>query len=414
MKRYKDKIIRFLRWTQKYTKTDMVYLAKGGFWLALGQIVSTAILFVLGLAYANLWDPVSYGNYKYILSIVGALNIFTLTGMGTAVTQAVARGFDGSFYSATKERLKWGSLGSLVAIALSGYYFYKGNLKLSLPLLISALFLPLTNSFSVYQYYLTGKKKFKLVTQYKNLSEVFSALVLIVTLFLTKNLFYLIASYFISHVLANFFFYIKTKSELQLNKKEDPKTISFGKHLSILKLIGPIANNLDSLLIFHYLGAPEVAIYSFAMVLPEKIRGLLTNIQSLALPKLAEKNKKEIKKTIFEKTPHLIATSLLVLIVYLVVSPFLYRIFFPQYLNSIPYSRVFAIAFLANSSLSIAALDAKMAIKERYIFTVFFHSSKIILMFVLVLHFGLWGIIIGRLAAKFLSFVLSLLLLKKI
>ena len=85
---------KILRRSQKYTGTDNVYLAKSGFWLTLGQFFSLVVTFLSAVAFANLLDPTTYGNYKYVLSLLGILAVFCLDGMRTAVTQAVARGFE--------------------------------------------------------------------------------------------------------------------------------------------------------------------------------------------------------------------------------------------------------------------------------------------------------------------------------
>jgi len=64
IKKLKDKIYRLLRRSEKYFKTDMVYLAHGGFWLTLGQIISSAASFLLAIAFANLLPKETYGTYK--------------------------------------------------------------------------------------------------------------------------------------------------------------------------------------------------------------------------------------------------------------------------------------------------------------------------------------------------------------
>ena len=87
----KTKIYKLLRWSEKYTKTDMVYLAKGASWLTSGQIISSFAIVLLAIAFANLIPRETYGTYKYVISVVGALSIFTLPGINTAVVQAVAR-----------------------------------------------------------------------------------------------------------------------------------------------------------------------------------------------------------------------------------------------------------------------------------------------------------------------------------
>ena len=65
MKNLKQKIYEFLRWSQKYTETDNVYLLKGGFWLIVNQIISISTGIVLYIAFANFLSPHDYGIYKY-------------------------------------------------------------------------------------------------------------------------------------------------------------------------------------------------------------------------------------------------------------------------------------------------------------------------------------------------------------
>lgn len=82
MERLKHHTHRALRHSEKYFKTDMVYLAKGGFWLTTGQGVASLASLVLAIAFANLLPKEAYGNYKYILAVVGVLTLFGLTGIG--------------------------------------------------------------------------------------------------------------------------------------------------------------------------------------------------------------------------------------------------------------------------------------------------------------------------------------------
>ncbi len=67
MQTLRAKICNFLRWSEKYIKTDMIYLVKGGFWLTLGQIISSVSSLLLVIAFANLLPKETYGIYKYFL-----------------------------------------------------------------------------------------------------------------------------------------------------------------------------------------------------------------------------------------------------------------------------------------------------------------------------------------------------------
>ncbi len=396
----KIKIRDWLIWSQKYTGTDNVYLAKGGFWLTTEQLVSTAAAFLLAIAFANLLDPATYGNYKYILSLVGILGIFTLTEMKTAVTQSVARGLEGSFYVGFKTKLKWGALGSLAAMGLAGYYWLQGNELLPIPLLISAVFLPLMHASGIYGNFLAGRKLFKVQTKYNIPNQIISVGAMIIALFLTKNLFWLIAVYLISRTSLNYFFYVLTKIKFQPNKKEDSKTLSYGKHLSFVNVIGRVTIYLDRLLIFHYLGAAEVAIYSFALAPPTQLRDLFSKIPTLALPKLVRHSFKEINALLHKRLVKLFLIGSCVALIYILLAPYLFKIFFPKYLDSIFFSQLFAItiALVAPISLLSAAKQSKLTYypKSWLYWGIIPHIVLIIALFFLIKPYGLTGVVMSR------------------
>jgi len=413
MQNSKQKIYKFLRWSQKYTRTDNVYLLKGGFWLILGRMIFMISSFLLALAFANLLDPTTFGNYKYILSLTRILAVFTLTGMTTAIIQAVARNMEGSFYSAFKIKLKWGLLGSLAAIIGAIYYWLRGNYILPIPLLITAVFLPLMWASQIYGAFLTGKKLFDIKTKYRTINQIIFVGLMVITLFLTKNLFWLIAVYFVSHTFLNYFFYFLTKSKLKPNRKEDPQTISYGKHLSLMNVINSLASHLDQILLFTLVGSTELAIYSFAVLIPEQIHGVLGSINALALPKLVSRSREEIKKNIIQKLWKLCLLTGTMITAYILIVPYIYKIFFPKYLSSIPYSQIFIFTLLSlPTSLLGTIFQAKMMKKELYVSRTV-ALIRIILFAVLIPLYGLWGLIIAKVGAEVFSFGLILFLFRK-
>lgn len=245
----------FLRWSEKYTKTDMVYLTKGGFWLTTGQIISSASVFVFAVIVANFLPKETYGTYKYILSIASILSITSLSGMNASITQAVARGYDGSFMQALKAKIRWGILGGLASIATSTYYYLNNNTTLALSFLMISIFIPFINSFTIYQSYLSGKKVFNKLTAYVGLSQIISTLISITVVCLTNNIFAILLAYFMSWTILRGLFLKQTLKKHELNTAKDPQTMSYGKHLSLIGVIGTIASHIDKILIFHYLGA---------------------------------------------------------------------------------------------------------------------------------------------------------------
>jgi O-antigen/teichoic acid export membrane protein len=177
-------------------------------------------------------------------------------------------------------------------------------------------------------------------------------------------------------------------------------------------VISTIANYLDRLLIFHYLGAAEVAIYSIAIAPPEQIKGLFKNISILALPKFAQRTKEEIKKTMVGKIWKSVLILLVVTIVYIILAPLIFKLFFPKYPESIIFSQIFAISLVTISLLiPYSALQAQASKKELYLFNIFYPLFQIIALSIGVYFYGLMGVIIARILTRFFSFALSIYLM---
>jgi len=280
--------------------------------------------------------------------------------------------------------------------------------------LIIAVFIPLIDSFDIYQTIFSGRKLFDVQVKYASLVRILSTSAIVFALFLTKNLFLIIFIYFFSYTLFRFVFLLITFKKFPLNKKEDLQTISYGKHLTLIDVINIIASYLDKILIFYYLGATELAIYIFAILPPEQLKGFLANIRSLILPKLAIKSRKEIKANISSKMLKFALFIIPIIIIYILIAPIFYNLFFPQYTESIFYSQIFSISLItAIATLPEIALRAKAAKKQLYQLNVFSPIIQIILLFLLINLYGLLGIVLARVIWRFINSVITYWLTKK-
>ena len=108
-----SRLYRILRISEKYTKTDMVYLASGGSWILIGTFISSLSSLLLVIAFGNLFPPEKYGVYQYVFSIASILATPTLTGMNTALIQSVTNGFDGSIIKGLSTKIRFGFIGAV-------------------------------------------------------------------------------------------------------------------------------------------------------------------------------------------------------------------------------------------------------------------------------------------------------------
>jgi O-antigen/teichoic acid export membrane protein len=411
----KKKVYQLLRRSEKYTKTDMVYLARGGSWLTFGQVVSVLCAFLLSVAFANFLPKEIYGQYRYIISITGALIILTLPGLKIALVRAVARSLEGSLLKALTTKLKWSVMFSLTLLGMAGYFYYQTNYNFALAFLVAAILFPLSEGFVLYSSYLVGKKLFDLEVKYRLTAKIISTGLMALALLLSNNLIILVLTYFLSQFCFNGLFFYLTLRKLTSNKKEGKKTISYGKHLTVMDALNNIAAYLDKILVFHFIGPIELAVYSFATAPPEQIKGLLKNIEPLALPKLATKTKREVKKTILSKSLKFGLFVAVGVIAYILLSPLLYKIFFPKYIESVFYSQIFSISLIGMIGTPIhIALQSQMAKKQLYQFNIYTSLIQITLMSFLLYFYGLLGLILARVITRFINIGILSFLVKKI
>lgn len=420
---FKQKFYGLLKKTEKYTQTDNIYLAKGGFWLTSAKLIVALSSFLTAVAFANLLTPELYGNYRYIISLVGFLSIFTLKGMSTALTQAVSRGLEGGFYSIFKIKIKFACLQAAGLIILGGYYFSKTNYVLALPLFFIAFLMPLRSGFSLIASFLPGQKNFRLAAKYQGWQNIITAISLIACLFLfwrfpQSNLiivFSLAAAYFTSETICNGIFYQQIKKTLTPNKAEDPKTKKYGYHLTLINFLGQIIHYLDQILIFHSLGAAQLAAYSFALLPVEKLKEPVQMISVLALPKFSVKSPAELKKNLLPKILKLLVLAAVTIIIYWLMAPIVFKVFFPRYTQAIFYSQIFAVSLLGIGHLmSNVALIGQMAIKKIYALEIPTAILDIILLVGGFWWLGILGIIIARVASEIIRTIISLIIIKKL
>lgn len=414
IKKLKLLIYNFLLKSQKITGTDNVYIAKNGTYLLIGNTISIIASFLLSIAFAQLLPKETYGQYRYILSIMAILAIFSLEGINKAVLQGVAKGFEGVFIAGFKTKLKWSLLGALASIGVASYFWFQGNIEFAASFLIIAVFLPLFKSGEIYQSYLDGKKLFGRRVAYTTLIQVLATISIIVALFLTKNLIVLILVYFLSYSALRIFFLFLTIKKIKPNKVDDPETIVYGKHLSFIGIIGLIVQQIDSVLIFYFVGPVQLAIYAFATLPIDYIRTPLQIIQELALPKLSIRPEQDIKKTLPKKLLKITFLIVLVIVIYIVVAPYFYKILYPQYIESVFYSRLFALTLLVFPvSMMMLVLQAKMKTKQLYRISILSSIIEIVLMVLLVSFYGILGVILAKLISQFFYFFLARFSFKK-
>ncbi len=404
----------WFKFAEKHLKTDTIYLARGGFWLVTSQIIAMAAGFGISLAFAHLFPKEGYGTYKFILSVAGILSVFSLTQMGTAVTRAVARGYEGSLERGFKINLKLGILIFLGGLALTVYYAINENYVLAISFALAGIFIPITSSSALYDAYLLGKKDFRSSTLFSIMRNTTPAIFLIATLFLTDSVVILMAVYFITGAIIPFLLYrlALTKSRKQ-NATVDPELKSYSAHLSAMEVLGQAANLLDKILVFHFLGAVPLAIYAFATAPVEQLQGGKKILSSLIFPKVSERTFEELQESGPRKAVLLTLYALGLSGAYILIAPYFYSFFYPQYIDSVIYSQVYSLTLLAVSgTIFDSTLTAHNKKKELYVHRITMPIIKIGLFVTLLPLYGIMGLIVSHVIVRVSAGILGYYLVK--
>ena len=408
-------VYQWLRRSESFFKTDMVYVASGGFWLTLGYIISSLTGLALSIGFANLVSKEVFGHYKFILSLISFIGAFSLVGMGAAVTQAVSRGFEGALSYGIRTSLKWGILPTVISSVGSVYYFINGNTSLAISLFVAGILSTFISAITLYGSFISGKKDFKTNTLYSIIRSIITVGFMLLIMVIFKNEVLIVIAYFASIALSALYFHWKTIKKYQPNNKIDPDTSSYSKHLSAMNVIGTMAEYLDKILIFHFFGAAQLAIYSFAIAIPTQLRSYNKVLGTMVFPKASNTPISVLQQILPRKAAVMFAVAIVGVVAYFFLAPYIYEIFFPQYLESVKFSQIYGLTFLVIPAMFFnQALLAHMRKRELYITKVGVPIVKIIMLVILLPIFGIWGAIISLLVTQMLQFAMLFIQFQRI
>lgn len=395
-------------------KIDAVYFSSGVFWSGVGTVGSLALAFCTTVAFANFLSKEDYGTYQYVLATVSLLAILALPGLKTAISYASARGKDGTFFRAVRAKIRWGFVSASVAFIIAVYYFIQGNQLLGNLFLLSAFFIPWWEVYGSYVPYLQGKKRFKELTIYEFVVQLINAIAIISVLFFTDTLVLLLGAFFLSYTAARYIVFKRTLSKIPPNDEQEPGLMKYGTHLSLMSIFGTIASTVDKILLWQFLGPVAIAVYTFALAIPSRGVGVLATVNRLYFPKATERSMGEIQETLWKRVGILSIISFALAILYAVVAPYIFNIFFPQYTEAIIYTQIaaFLIAFQPFSLFS-TALSAHARTKELYFIQCLPPLIQIVLFVLLIPSLHILGALLALLGAQIVEAILSLILLKR-
>lgn len=335
----KQKIKKILLWSQKYTKTDMIYLAKGSFWTGIGKLFSTLSGLIILIFLTRFVSKEVVGQYNFYLSILAIIAVFSIPGLNTSTTEAVAKGNDGVYQKTVKTSFKWSWFGAIAFILVSLYfYFIKNDQNLFLAFFISACLFPFLYAPNTWRSFLIGKQKFKQLNILSSLQSVFylTSMILVI-IFSHGNLIWIILIYLLIQIFANIFSYLFTKKYIQ-NDNETDDWKNYGFFLTKMQILNLITNNIDKIMIGLFMNMQSLAIYSVGRKMITSLQGLIKEFLNIYSAKIAKRDKINFKKYFF-----ISGLTTIFSIIAIIFTPSVIKYLFPDYEASIFLTQLFLI-----------------------------------------------------------------------
>ncbi len=387
-----------------YLGLDLVYFVRGGFWLSLSSaLVAIGGIFLSALFARTLTKEV-FGQFSFLISILGFASLIALPGMSQAVIQAAAENKDGVYKKAILAVAKWSLAGAVILTLLSVYYYFAGNRSLSLGILLSALALPVSAAANLYNSFLTGKKQFKLVAIYGAMAQFASIGSTAFALWKFPSLVSVALFSAWSTALANLVLTL-ISSKYVLNNSQDDHLLRLGIHLSFSQVFTIGADYLDRFLVPILLGFTNNAIYSFAILIPMQIHGFLKVFTTLGQPKVARLDSKNLKTALVAKSLQLETLVAMITFFYIVAAPTIFRLLYPGYTGeAVLLSQIFSISLLyyPGNILMLLFLKERQT-KPIFRINILYALSTIVFLAILVPFFGLIGAILAKISVRFLQ-----------
>ncbi len=405
----RQKIKQALRWSERYTRTDMVYLARGGFWVGLGQGIASLSGLILAVALANLLSPETFGTYKFVLALSAIIALPTLGGLNTALIRAIAQGYEGTTRATLHRKTLWGAVACLFGLSIAVYYFLTGNPTLAGAALIAAAFIPFMEIGGLWDAVLAGKKEFHRAAAYNAWLYGGVTLALCLTAYINGNLLLVLLAYFGSWTLGRLVaLTLVTRAYPDAKHGVSREALTLGGHLSVLGILSTTAVHIDQLLLFHLLGPVTLAHYALALAPIGHLTGFVQILKPLIIAKVPSTTQAMTRAAYLRKLLLLLAALCALALGYTLAAPALFAVLFPQYADAVFYTQILSVGLVGsaatfNTSIFIAH-NAQRRLSAYFIIT---GVVQVLCTALGVYIFGLIGAVLAFVATKLFAALLS-------
>lgn len=395
---------------------DANYFANNGFWMSLRYLMATVLGIAAGMAFSRFVEKEVYGNYQLILSFVATIAFTSMPELNKAIWSSTTVNMDGDLDTALNKKIKYSLIGSLILVLLAIKYYIGGDTWISLGIFIAAGAYPLSSGGDIWSHFLDSKKEYKLSTTLSVLFSIFNKLILIGAAFLYPAAACILVAANLLPIAITNFLGIKMAYKKKKNNDKDKKFTKYGWFLVKMGVMRDILLKIDNLIIGIFVGPAELAVYSFASIIPDQVTSFISSLGSITVPKIGEQKDADIKRKIKEKSLLILLMGIGLIGATIVLTPFVIHILFTdKYMESVGYSQIITASLIF---YAFEVIYSKIFLIKKYTNALIIMNTVIPIFRVCAivagfLMFGISGIVWSNLLTRFFNFICYIYLSKR-
>jgi PST family polysaccharide transporter len=408
-------IVEFL---EKKFKIDAHYVLRNNFWLNLNRGFSILCGLILSVAYAHFLSKEQYGLYAYALTVIGLFSMPVTTALGAGISKEVARQNYSVIFEGLRRLQPWSLVAAIALVALGGYYAFADHFELAICFALGGIAIPSQVYGGAAKSFLSCNGDLKMITTYNLYRTPVFTFILASVAWFSQSALYVVIANIVVNAIISFGFYRTVAHTYNFNaieRKDGFFAGSYSFHSAIISILNYIAEKIDGVLLWKFVGAAPVALYAYASNPVKEILALISNQSIIAIPKFAQKSFDEVRANIHIRIKQLYLFAIPLMIAYIACAPLLFKYLFPQYIEATFLSQLVALSILsAPRRLLQAAISAHQHTKATYVTNIVPNVVRIICAVILVPIFGIIGAVFALLISEAIDYIVLGILMKNI
>lgn len=336
-------------------------VAKHSVTLTAGHGVNVLRSLVTGYLVVRLMPKDMYGEYQFLVSMFGTVGALTLAGLPTAVSKSIAQqGNDAPLRWTLAVYAFFCALAALSLVGIIPFLHVWQRQELWPALLLAALcFVPSNAGVHAFGGIVRGRGDFGLAFRFTLITGVLVATCTLLMLWLYPSSLLLFLCVTGIPALVSTVGALSYLSAYK-NMRADWSVLKYGLQLTLATLPVSLSWYLDKLLVSHYFGLKQLAVFSVAIALPEQLKTWGKELLPVAFRKQAQLSD---SPAVRRKLAMVSGFGMLVVgtgvLAYIGVSPWVLPLLFPLYLADMP----LILSINALAALSLLAMPLTLFVQ---------------------------------------------------